>query len=145
MNLQCRQIHATEICNIERAVTGKIYRAGSCYIKLSAVDDHVGQLQKDGTIDPRYAVLEPKEEINADYMYIAICRSFPEFLRKYRTTINLQFNTLKRFEIRWHDDREIQKYIVNALKTVEKEINLVEDQIEHEKEVKRWYLEKMMM
>lgn len=145
MNLQCRQIHATEICKIERAVTGKRYKAGSCYIKLSAVDDYVGQLQKPGAIDLRYAVLEPKEEINADYMYIAICRSFPEFLRKYRTTINLQFNTLKRFEIRWHDDREIQKYIVNALKTVEKEINLVEDQIEHEKEVKRWYLEKMMM
>lgn len=145
MNLQCRQIHATEICKIERAATGKRYNAGSCYIKLSAVDDYVGQLQQPGTIDSRYAVLEPKEEINADYMYIAICRSFPEFLRKYRTTINLQFNTLKRFEIRWHDDREIQKYIVNALKTVEKEINLVEDQIEHEKEVKRWYLEKMMM
>ena len=145
MNLQCRQIHITEICNIERAVTEKTYKAGSCYIKLSAVDDYVGQLQKPGAIDPRYAVLEPKEEINADYMYIAICRSFPEFLRKYRTTINLQFNTLKRFEIRWHDYREIQKYIVNALKTVEKEINLVEDQIEHEKEVKRWYLEKMMM
>ena len=145
MNLQCRQIHITEICNIERAVTEKTYKAGSCYIKLSAVDDYVGQLQKPGAIDLRYAVLEPKEEINADYMYIAICRSFPEFLRKYRTTINLQFNTLKRFEIRWHDDREIQKYIVNALKTVEKEINLVEDQIEHEKEVKRWYLEKMMM
>lgn len=145
MNLQCRQIHATEICKIERAVTGKRYNAGSCYIKLSAVDDYVGQLQQPGTIDSRYAVLEQKEEINADYMYIAICRSFPEFLRKYRTTINLQFNTLKRFEIRWHDDREIQKYIVNALKTVEKEINLVEDQIEHEKEVKRWYLEKMMM
>lgn len=145
MNLQCRQIHITEICNIERAVTGKTYKAGSCCIKLSAVDDYVGQLQKPGAIDPRYAVLEPKEEINADYMYIAICRSFPEFLRKYRTTINLQFNTLKRFEIRWHDDREIQKYIVNALKTVEKEINLVEDQIEHEKEVKRWYLKKMMM
>lgn len=145
MNLQYRQIHITEICNIERAVTGKTYKAGSCCIKLSAVDDYVGQLQKPGAIDPRYAVLEPKEEINADYMYIAICRSFPEFLRKYRTTINLQFNTLKRFEIRWHDDREIQKYIVNALKTVEKEINLVEDQIEHEKEVKRWYLEKMMM
>lgn len=81
MNLQCRQIHATEICNIERAVTGKIYKAGSCYIKLSAVDDYVGQLQKPGTIDPRYTVLEPKEEINADYMYIAIYRSFPEFLK----------------------------------------------------------------
>lgn len=89
MNLQCRQIHATEICKIERAVTGKRYNAGSCYIKLSAVDDYVGQLQQPGTIDSRYAVLEPKEEINVDYMYIAICRSFPEFLRKYRTTINL--------------------------------------------------------
>lgn len=57
----------------------------------------------------------------------------------------MQFNTLKHFEMCWHDDRETQKYIVNALKTVEKEINLVEDQIEHEKEVKRWYLSKMMI
>ena len=145
MNLQCRQIHVAEICNIERAVTGKKYKAGSCYIKLSAVDDYVGQLQKPGTIDPRYAVLEPKEEINTDYLYIVICRSFPDFLRKYRTTINLQFNTLKHFEMCWHDDEEVQKYIVNAIKTVEKEIDMIEDQIEYEKEVKRWYLAKMMM
>ena len=114
-------------------------------VKSTDTEETVIPTAEPAIIKEEVAQPEPKEEINADYMYIAICRSFPEFLRKYRTTINLQFNTLKRFEIRWHDDREIQKYIVNALKTVEKEINLVEDQIEHEKEVKRWYLEKMMM
>lgn len=52
---------------------------------------------------------------------------------------------MKHYEIYWHDDKNVQEYIVNALKTVQKEIDLTESQIEHEKEVKRWYLKKMMM
>ena len=98
----------------------------------------------DNTLDTRYAVFEPNEGICADYLHIAICNKFPEFLRKYRTTINLQFETLKHFVLDWHEKEEEQRHVVNAVKAVDNEIELTEMQIEKEKEMKKWYLAKMM-
>ena len=145
MNYECRRKNIYELCNVERAVAGKLYKAGSCYIKLSAVDEFVGQLHSLGEIDTRYAVLEPKKEMNFAYLYIAICRSFPEFLAKYRTTINLQFKTLQHFEVYWHNEKDVQNHIVEAINKVDREVELIQNQISREKEVKRWYLAKMMV
>ena len=145
MNLNTRKINIYDICNVERAVSGKEYKAGSCYIKLSAVDESVGQIKDKGLIDTRYAVFEPKDEINSDYMFIAIERCFSEFLKRYRTTINLQFEALKHFQIDWHDNEDVQKYVVENMKMINGEISLLEEQIQLEKEQKRWYLKKMMV
>lgn len=145
MKLKCRRININEICTAERAATGKVYKAGTCYIKLSAVDEFVGQIRSKGMIDSRFAVLEPKKEVNADYLYIAISRAFPDFLRRYRTTINLQFDTLNYFELNWHDDKEQQEYVVKQISSIEKEINILEKQIAGEQELKKWYLSKMMV
>ena len=144
LQMHCKEVLITKLCNIERAEAGKIYKAGTCYIKLSAVDEFVGQIKEAGVIDNRYAVMEPITEMNTDYMYIAIARSFPKFLRRYRTTINLQFQALKNFTVIWHEDEKEQKYVVETMKKIQKEIDLVERQIEDEKELKRWYLRKMM-
>lgn len=133
-----------DLCNVERAVPGKTYKAGSCYIKLSAVDEFVGQIVEEGGIDSRFAVFEPKEKINTSYLYIAIQRCFSEFLRRYRTTINLQFDCLKHFTLDWHNDKKAQEYVVAAIKAVDKEIALVNKQLTKEKELKRWYLAKMI-
>lgn len=113
-------------------------------MKLSAVDEFVGQINKDAEIDSRFAVFEPKANLNAEYLRIAIERAFPEFLRRYRTTINLQFNTLRYFTIAWHQEKQAQEYVVKAIKAVDEEIEMIEKQIEQEKELKRWYLRKMM-
>ena len=145
MKIQCRQINVQDICLVERAKPGKVYRAGTCFVKLSAVDEFVGQLQIAGEIDSRYAAIEPKKEMNLEYLYIAINRKFPEFLRRYRTTINLQADTLKHFVLDWHEDEETQREIVSLCNTIQNEIELVERQIAAEKEIKRWYLSKMMV
>ena len=144
MKIQCRQINIQDLCLVERAKPGKVYKAGSCFIKLSAVDEFVGQLQRAGEIDSRYAVIEPIGELNKEYLYIAIQRKFPEFLRRYRTTINLQADTLKYFMLDWHEDEETQRKIVKICSTIQTEIDIVERQIAGEKEIKRWYLAQMM-
>lgn len=144
MSTQCRCVKLQDLCTIERAKSEKTYRAGTCFIKLSAVDEFVGQLQMAGKIDGRYAAIEPKEEVNLEYLYIAINRKFPEFLRRYRTTINLQADTLKHFMLDWHEDEEMQREVVKLCNTIQKEIKLVERQIADEKEIKQWYLAKMM-
>ena len=145
MDFKCEKIRITDLCNVERAISGKKYKAGSCYIKLSAVDEFVGQIFGDEEIGTRFVVFEPKEQINTDYLYIAITKSFPEFLRKYRTTINLQFDALKHFTLYWHQSVEVQKYIIDAIRTVDNEITLVENQLINTQMLKRWYLRKMMV
>lgn len=144
MNFNTKKVNIYDLCNVERAVAGKEYKAGSCYIKLRAVDESVGQIKNKGKIDSRYAVFEPKDGINTDYMFIAIERCFPEFLRRYRTTINLQFGTLKHFQIAWHDNEDTQKYVVQSIKVLDDEINTLEQQINLEQQQKKWYLHKMM-
>ena len=145
MNVQCRCVNLQDLCTIERAKSGKTYRAGTCFVKLSAVDEFVGQLETAGEIDSRYAAIEPKKEMNLEYLYIAINRKFPEFLRRYRTTINLQENTLKHFAIQWHDDERMQEKIVKEIDEIEREINLIERQIDCEKEMKKWYLSELFI
>ena len=145
MKLKCRKININKICIAERAAAGKMYKAGTCYIKLSAVDEFVGQIESIGEIESRYAALEPREGINADYLYIAISRAFPEFLRRYKTTINLQFDTLRYFELDWHDDEKQQQYVVKQIARIDREIEILEQKIDNEKELKKWYLSKMMV
>ncbi|MDD6788650.1 MAG: hypothetical protein PUE04_00905 [Lachnospira sp.] len=144
MNFTSRRINLNDICRLERAIPNKVYKAGTCYIKLSAVDDFVGQLQEPGILDGRYAAIEPIDELDTEYLYIAINRAFPEFLRRYRTTINLQADTLKHFYIEWHDDKETRRYIVQACQKLDREIAIVSKQIEEEKTLKQWYLSAMM-
>ncbi len=143
MNQRCTFKRITDICKIERAVSGKIYKKGSVYIKLSAADESVLQIKEDSEIESRYAVFEPLEEIDTDYLKIAVESAFPDFLRRYRTTINLQFDTLNFFEIPWHEDKKMQQYVVNAFNVVNDEIQTISEQIEHEKQLKKWYLRKM--
>ena len=144
MNLKKNKvINITEICDFERAIDKKKYPAGSCYIKLSAVDEFVGQIREEGEIDNRYCVFIPKDGINKDYLFIAISRSFPKFLCKYRTTINLQIDVVSKFELDWHEEKEAQSYIVKSMKQIQREIDLTEAQIEHEKNQKKYYLNNM--
>ena len=145
MKIQCKQKNISELCLIERAKPGREYKSGSCFVKLSAVDEFVGQLQTAGEIDSGYAVFEPTGDLNAEYLYIAICRKFPEFLRRYRTTINLQADALKHFVLDWHEDRETQREIVKMCNAIQREIDIIERQIAVEKEMKRWYLSEMMV
>ena len=145
MDFHTKRINLNEICTLERAVAGKIYKAGTCYIKLSATDEEVRQIHKPVIIDGRYAAIEPKDNINTDYLLIAVERSFPEFLRRYRTTINLQADTLKHFEVDWHNDKDTQMYIVKCYKDVQDMIDMLKNQIDNEKLVKKWYLENMMV
>lgn len=145
MDMTCKPKNINELCHVERAVSDKTYKAGTCFVKLSAVDEFVGQLQHPDIIDSRYAALEPKDDtLNNKYLFLAINRKFSEFLRRYRTTINLQVDTLQHFIIDWHDDTQAQRYIVQHINMINDEMTHTERQIEIEKEIKRYYLKKMM-
>lgn len=143
--MKTRKANIKELCTVERAVSGKLYRAGTLYVKLSAVDESVGQLQKPGTIESRYAALEPKDGIDPAYLFISAERAFPHFLWRYRTTINLQEEALQHFELDWHDDKGEQKQVVESILAVQDAVAQMEKLIEKEKQVKQWYLRNMLI
>lgn len=147
MNLSAwRYKNIYDLCTVERAVSGKTYKAGTCYVKLSAVDESVGQIKEPGEIANRYAAMEPKDEVeDMDYLRIVIEKSFPGFLYRYRTTINLQFDTLKCFKVPWHTEPEARRYIVYSFRRIDREQEALARLIDTEKQMKRWYLDKMMV
>lgn len=144
MDLTYDMVPIRQLCDIERAVNGKIYPKGTCYFKLLAVDDDVDQLEACGEIESRYCAMIPHDGIDHDYLYLCVCKEFPVFLRRYRTTINLQFNAFDHFLIPWHRDPATRAYASKAIRMVDDEIKRVNAMIKEEKELKKWYLEKMM-
>ena len=144
MDLTYDMIPIRQVCDVERAVGGKIYPKGTCYFKLSAVDDEVDQVEADGEIESRYCVMVPHNGIDPDYLYVCVGREFPIFLRRYRTTINLQFEAIDHFVIPWHRDPATRAYTVQAFRMVDDEIRRVNAMVEEEKQLKKWYLGKMM-
>ena len=52
----------------------------------------------------------------------------------------MQIDVVSKFELNWHEEKEVQSYIVKAMKKIQKEIELTEMQIEYEKNQKKYYL-----
>ena len=131
-----------DIATVERAIKGKIYKMGSVFFPLSAIGDYsiVSMLMVDGEIEPRYAVATPVVACIPAYFHIAIERAFPLFVARYATTINIQKETLKEFRLLWHFDLEEQAKVVKCFSILNKEIELLEEQIRMEKRVKKAYL-----
>lgn len=136
----------TQICDIERAKSGKIYPAGCSYIQLSAINSEkcLKYQNNCGEIDTRYAVFIPKIECNPYYVFMALEQAIPEFLHTYQTTINLQFDTLKEIDIQMTDIENQNKFVeiqtqINAEIEQEKEI------IQGYKRIKQYFLNAMFV
>lgn len=78
------------------------------------------------------------------YLYYAILSEMPEFLSKYKETINLKFEYLKYLEVNV-PDIETQINIVQVLKEIDRAINEEENQIQHAKDIKKSFLGKMFV
>lgn len=142
MNLNYHKMtNIYDIADIERAVNGKIYPAGCTLMPLSAAQSSPLIYHSErGTVETRYAVIQPHEDVNSEYLFTIIERAYPRFKSKYMTTINMQFGQLKFLMVDYHPDRQTQDYVadmvhqVHALEEQERKI------IEELKEQKRYYL-----
>ena len=137
-----QEVKLVNIAIVERAIKGKIYKMGSVFFPLSAIGDCsiVSMLTVDGEIETRYAVAFPTVECIPIYFHIAIEQAFPLFASKYATTINIQKETLKEFRLLWHFDLNEQAKVVECFSVLNKEIEILEEQIRMEKRAKKAYL-----
>lgn len=142
-----RNIRLEEVSVIERAVNNKIYDKGCTLIPLSASDYRLIQLlTKESSVSNRYAVVVPKKNVNGEYLHIAIKRAAEHFFTVYQTGINLQIGILQQFFlIQYHDNPDTQKQIVNQIQMVDQSIRDTTHEIEIYKNLKKAFLNKMMI
>ena len=136
-------VKLTDIASIERAVKGKIYPAGSIKIQLSATKGTVEFQDKEGEIESKYAVVQPKTNINKRYLFTSIEKSFPKFYHKFITDINLQIESLNFLQVCIHNSLETQEYIANVAELNEKEILKEQLIIENYKNLKKNFISNM--
>lgn len=94
----------------------------------------------EGEVSTRYAVVTSKKEVIPEYLFLVIERGLPKFVHKYLTTINLQLDTLRHFEIEYHEDVDEQRKIVDMQRKVQEAIEAEEREIEKLKAVKAFYM-----
>lgn len=145
--LKWKRMRASELCEIERAQPDKVYREGSYIIPLSGVNRAVcAVLMKPATVESRFAVLEPREDV-PPYYFATICdEEIDRFLATYATGINLQIDTLKKhFKFNWHTDRKTREALNIVFRDLEHKIWKTQLKIEIKKEQKAYMLEKMFI
>lgn len=139
-----RIVRLCDTAEIERAQKGKVYPEGCTLIALSATKGQVEYMPCEGEVDSRWAVVIPHEGNVGKYIYHSVSRSFPEFLEKYMTGINLQMENLNHLEIALHPI-EIQREVVRMLETVEQKEKKEEQKLNAWKDAKKYFLGKMFL
>lgn len=132
-----------EVATIERAVKGKVYPAGVTLIELSATSGAFLWQSAEGEVEPRYAVLIPKDGINKRYFYEVIGACFPKWYHKYKTTMNIQIEALNHFEVRILDDRNLQNQVALILQNLDNQIQEAAQEYTSWLGVQKYYLDGM--
>ena len=130
-------------CDVERC-TGRIYPAGTVYIKLSASDEIARQLRKPQALSNRYVAFIPKKypnvffEVFADYWL--------GFYSRYNQNINFAYNNLEliKFPVIDISDKDLE-IMESVLIQMNKKIELTEKQIKDSQEIKDFYLARMFV
>lgn len=133
----------TELCEVERAKSGKAYPSGTCYVTLSAANDAVNQLAEDGEIATRYAAIVPRDGTEPDYLKAVLDRAFPRWLEAHRTGINLKFEELPSLMVEWHADADVRREVVEAVRRLDALASMEEQTIGQLKELKSYLLLRM--
>lgn len=138
-------IPITELCEVERAKSGKRYPSGTCYVTLSAANDNVNQLTEDGEIETRYAAIVPRAGTEPDYIKVVLDRAFPRWLEAHRTGINLKFEELPTLVVEWHADPDARREAVEAVRRLDALASMEEETIRQLQELKSYLLLRMFV
>lgn len=148
--LHCRRMMLPEIADVERAVSGKIYPAGTVYVQVSACRrkglEQFHMLEADSPIEGKYAVVVPKVDAYPPYLRTALNEYADRFMYRYvGTNINISIHDFKYFELGWHDSLEEQRRVMAILDPMEQEIKQEEEAIKAVKDFKTQMLNDMMV
>ncbi len=137
-----------DIGTVEKAKRGKLYPKGTIFIMLSGVnhtslEENVRYCRKPATIERDSCAVIPDSKYNSYYIYQSILNVFGDFLDKYRTTINLQFDALENLKFPVHRKRATQDNIATELELRDAEIQREKAQRANLKALKEYMLANM--
>ncbi|MDY4561374.1 MAG: hypothetical protein SO435_06630 [Peptostreptococcus porci] len=135
-----------DLGKIDRAKKGKVYKAGTVFIGMSATrGGDVHYLDEDGEIESKYATVEFNCKYNSKYIYYAILSEHNRWINRYIQHINVVISDLKAMEINIITDINKQNEIVNKLDLLDSWIENEERLIYMWKNIKKSSLEKMLI
>lgn len=135
-----------DLGKIDRAKKGKVYKAGTVFIGMSATrGGDVHYLDEDGEIESKYATVEFNGKYNSKYIYYAILSEHNRWINRYIQHINVVISDLKAMEINIITDINKQNEIVNKLDLLDSWIENEERLIYMWKNIKKSSLEKMLI
>lgn len=138
----------TEIADVERAKKNQIYPKNTVYIQVSAckrnTEDAWMILDKESALDGKYAVITPRINIIPKYLKYSLESSSEEWHERYiGSNINIGMDDFKYLKVRYTENIEHQKEVVEMFEETEFLIEQEEKIIEDYKQVKEWYLDGM--
>ena len=139
----------TEIASIERTQKNRVYPVNTIYVQVSACRKGTEKIwnltHKEGHLEDKYAVIEPKINVIPKYFAIALENVTAEWMHRYiGSSINISMDLFKYLKVAYHPDIKDQYLVLAVLEPIQQEIIDIEKRIEHETEMKKWFLEKMM-
>ena len=120
-----------ELADFERVKKGKVYKAGTVYIQLSATDGVVRYLNTDKELEDKYGVFIPKTEKICDLcLYYAIDYEIEEFLARYQSGLNINPDIFKHMKVTYFPEEKYQKELEQIIYELEHVIHM--EQVMHE-------------
>lgn len=131
-----------EVAEVIRTSQNSLLRPGTSYIRLSANNGAVGFLQERQELGNGYVAFIPREKIIGKYLYYQLEYEMPGFLARYKSGINLNFETIKFLKIRLISIQE-QREFVKRLEILNEQQKQEEQEIARLQEYKRALLQLM--
>ena len=146
MNMSSRQVRLYDVAQIERAVSGKNYPAGTVYIQVSACRranlEQFRITKEAGTLEGKFAAIIPIRPVLPEYLQITLENSAEEFMRRYvGSNINIQMSAFDNFTLRWQDDLDAQRFVVDSLSAIRQGMEAEESEINRLQAMKQYFLE----
>ena len=133
------------MATIERSKQDKVYDADSILIQVSATNGQLVYLDKPQTIDSKYAVIKPKENVYGRYLYFVLGEVLPDFLTIYQTGLNINPEIFKYLKLDMHQEMDTQRYVCNIMHGMDDLINRETDFINQLKSFKEYHLDTMFV
>lgn len=134
----------TDVATFERAITGKVYPAGTTIIQISATRGQTIYLDSARTIEPHYVAVIPIDEVEPYYLFIVITKEMPSFCSKHQTGLNIQADAFKHMTIDVHD-KDGQSYLATAYRLLEQMEEQEKNTIKALERFKQSMLQKMFV
>ena len=143
INMNCCNFKLKQLATIERAIKGKVYKKGCMILQISASQGQFIYLDKDSSVESKYAVIIPNPDINSKYLYFSIKSNLEKYLLKVQQDLNITLESISELPVSFHIDKISQMKIAAIFETIEKIEKLSQTIEELKKEEKKYLLKNM--